>query len=94
MNNFLTSNTKWWPCGHRNRDLSDQKFRKILLGFNHSNHVVKDDLVFGLLHQDFGIMPPLVPVFKILNEIWGHRKNLGESEGQTFKGSDREKCQF
>ena len=25
---------------------------------------------------------------------WGHRKNLGESGGQTFKGSDREKCQF
>ena len=29
-----------------------------------------------------------------LEKIWGHRKNLGESGGQTFKGSDREKCQF
>ena len=25
---------------------------------------------------------------------WGHRENLGESGGQAFKGSDREKCQF
>ena len=41
--------------------------------------------------SDFGIMLPLVPVVKILREKnWGHRENLGE----TFKGSDREKCQF
>ena len=39
-------------------------------------------------------MPPLVPVVKILEKYWGHWKNLGESGGQTFKGSDREKCQF
>ena len=38
-------------------------------------------------------MPRLVNV-KILKKYWGHRKNLGESGGQTFKGSDREKCQF
>ena len=25
---------------------------------------------------------------------WGHRENLGESGGKTFKESDREKCQF
>ena len=36
----------------------------------------------------FGIMHPLVPVFKILKKNWGHRENLGESGGQTFKGSD------
>ena len=41
-----------------------------------------------------GVMPPLVPVVKILKKKRGHRENLGESGGQTFKGSDREKCQF
>ena len=44
--------------------------------------------------SDFGIMLPLVPVVNILKKIWGHLENLGESGGQTFKGSDREKCQF
>ena len=39
----------------------------------------------------FGIIPPLVPVVKILKKNWSHRKNLGERGGQTFKGSDREK---
>ena len=29
-----------------------------------------------------------------LEKNWGHRENLGESGGQTFKGSDREKCPF
>ena len=29
-----------------------------------------------------------------LEKNWGHRENLGESGGQTVKGSDREKCQF
>ena len=29
-----------------------------------------------------------------LEKNQGHRENLGESGGQTFKGSDREKCQF
>ena len=42
----------------------------------------------------FCIMFPLVPVVKILKKNWGHRENLGERGGQTFKGSDREKCQF
>ena len=37
----------------------------------------------------FGIMLPLVSVVKILKKKnWGHRENLGESEGQTFKRSD------
>ena len=36
-------------------------------------------------------MLPLVPVVKILKKNWGHRENLGESGGQTFKGSDCEK---
>ena len=49
--------------------------------------------------SDFGIMLPggmlaSVPVVKILTKNWGHRENLRESGGQTFKGSDREKCQF
>ena len=44
--------------------------------------------------SDFGTMLPLVPVVKILKRNWGHRENLGESGDQTFKGSDREKCQF
>ena len=46
--------------------------------------------------SDFGIMLPLVPVVKIMKEKLesSHRENLGESGGQTFKGSDREKCQF
>ena len=44
--------------------------------------------------SDFSILLSLVPVVKILKKNWGHRKNLGESEGQTFKISDREKCQF
>ena len=41
-------------------------------------------------------MLPLVPVVKILKKKLGkfHRENLGESGGQTFKGSDREKCRF
>ena len=39
-------------------------------------------------------MLPLVPVVKILKKNWSQRENLGESGGQTFKGSDREKCQF
>ena len=29
-----------------------------------------------------------------LEKNWGHHENLGESGGQTFKGSDQEKCQF
>ena len=29
-----------------------------------------------------------------LEKNWSHRKNLGDSGGQTFNGSDREKCQF
>ena len=29
-----------------------------------------------------------------LEKKWGHRENLGEYGGQTFKGSDQEKCQF
>ena len=44
--------------------------------------------------SDFGSMLPLVPVVKILKKNLGHRENLGESGGQTFKGSDQEKCQF
>ena len=43
---------------------------------------------------DFGIMPFLVAVVKILKKNWGHRENLGENGGQTFKGSDREKCEL
>ena len=27
-------------------------------------------------------------------KYWAHRENFGENGGQTFKGSDREKCQF
>ena len=60
--------------------------------------ILKYDRAFSLLHQElpqiFGIMLPLVPFVKILKKNWGHRENLGESGGQTFKGSDREKCQF
>ena len=40
--------------------------------------------------SDFGIMPSLVPVVKILKKNWSHQKNLGESGGQTSEGSDRE----
>ena len=29
-----------------------------------------------------------------LEKNWGHRENLGESGGQTFKGSDRESVNF
>ena len=58
------------------------------------NHF-KDDRAFRFLTlgtpSDFCIMHPLVPVVKILKKNWGHRKNLGESGGQSFKGSDREK---
>ena len=36
-------------------------------------------------------MHPSVPVVKILTKSWGHRKNLGESWGLSFKGSDRGK---
>ena len=59
----------------------------------------KDDRAFSLLHQELPQIlvlrfDPLVPVVKILKKNWGHRENLGESGGQTFKGSDREKCQF
>ena len=36
----------------------------------------------------FGIMLPLVPGVKILKKNWGHEENVGESGGQTFKGSD------
>ena len=51
---------------------------------------LKDDRAFSLLHQEFPQI--LVPVVKIVKKNWGHRKNFGESEGQTFKGYDREKC--
>ena len=44
--------------------------------------------------SDFGIIPLLVPVVKILKKDWGYRENLGEGGGQTFKGSDPEKYQF
>ena len=63
-------------------------------GILYCSPMFKDDRAFSLLHQDFGIMFPLVPVVKILKKNWGHRENLGESGGQIFKGSDREKCQF
>ena len=36
-------------------------------------------------------MLPLVPVVKLLK---GHLENLGESTGETFKGSDRESVNF
>ena len=39
-------------------------------------------------------MLPLVPVVKVLKKNWGHRENLGESRGQTCKGSDRESVNF
>ena len=39
-------------------------------------------------------MPASVPVVKILEKNWGHRKNLGECGGQTFKVSGREKYNF
>ena len=39
-------------------------------------------------------MLPLEAVVKILKKYWGHRENLGESEGQTFKGFDRENVNF
>ena len=39
-------------------------------------------------------MFPLVPVVKILKKNWDHRENLGESGGQTFKGSDRKSVNF
>ena len=65
----------------------------------------KDDRAFSIISfsllvtsgtpSDFGIMLSLVPVVKIFEKKnWGHRENLGESGGQTFKGSDREKRQF
>ena len=38
-------------------------------------------------------MPPLVPVVKILKKI-GVTRKIWEKAGQTFEGSDREKCQF
>ena len=60
--------------------------------------IIKDDRAFSLLHQELPqilvLCFPLVPVVKILKKNWGQRENLGESGGQTFKGSDREKCQF
>ena len=45
-------------------------------------HNYKDDRGSGFL-SDFGIMPPLVPVVKILKKNWGHLKNMGESKGRT-----------
>ena len=56
----------------------------------------KDDRAFSLLYQELPQI--LVLCFpstccQILKKNWGHRENLGESGGQTFKGSDREKCQ-
>ena len=41
MINILKSNTKWKLCHHGNCDLLNWKFRKIPVGFNHSNYVVK-----------------------------------------------------
>ena len=40
-------------------------------------------------------MLPLAPVVKILEKKnWGHRENLGESGGQTFKGPDEKSVNF
>ena len=40
-------------------------------------------------------MPPFSACCQNLEKKnWGHRKNLGESGDQTFKGSDREKVNF
>ena len=39
-------------------------------------------------------MHPLVNVFKILKQNWGHQKNLGNSGGLSFKGSDQESVNF
>ena len=44
--------------------------------------------------SDFGNMPPLVPVVKILKKKFGSPRKFGRSGGQSFKGFDREKCQF
>ena len=44
--------------------------------------------------SDFCIMQPLVPVVKSWEKNWGHQKNLGQSGGLSFKGSDGEKRQF
>ena len=57
---------------------------------------LNDDRTFSLTSgtpSDFGIMLPLVPVVKIMKKI-GVTGKIWESGGQTFKGSDREKCQF
>ena len=40
--------------------------------------------------SDFCITHPVVHVVKILTKSWGQRKNLRESEGQSFSGSDWE----
>ena len=32
--------------------------------------------------------------YQIFKNNWGHRENLGEGGGQTFKGSDREQHNF
>ena len=42
----------------------------------------------------FWYYAPLSTCRQNLEKNWGHRENLGESGGQTSKGSDREKCIF
>ena len=58
---------------------------------------VKDDPVFVSyirISLRFWYYASLSNCCQNLEKNWGQRKALGESEDQTFKGSDREKCQF
>ena len=62
------------------------------------HEVFKDDRAFSLLDQELPqiliLCFPKYLLSKSWKENWGHPENLGQSGGQTFKGSDREKCQF
>ena len=64
----------------------------------HVSNLVKYDPPFSLLHQepisDFGIMPVLVPIVKILGKNGVTRTNFTESGVKSFRGSDKRSVNF
>ena len=83
------------PTSKRSKILKNF-FRRILSFIASATQRLEDDRAFRLLHQKIPqiFMHSLVSVVKILKKVRSDRKNLGESGGLSFKGSDRGKCQY
>ena len=61
--------------------------------------MIKDDRAFRLLHQEIPeifvlCIPKLSTCCQNLEKNLGSPEKFGRRRGLSFKGSDREKCQF